>query len=78
MENSSATLRAPVEFQISLAKVLAKPPLSFILKIKLMSTYRGGVNTWVKCSVCFILKFALPPFSPPLPSGMQISKQNMH
>ena len=30
-------------------------------------------------SVCFVLKFALPPFSPPpLPSGVQISKQNTH
>ena len=26
----------------------------------------------------FVLKFALPPFSPPLPSGVQISKENMH
>ena len=25
-------------------------------------------------SVCFVLKFALTPFSPPLPSGVQISK----
>ena len=25
--------------------------------------YRGGVNPWVKGSVCFVLKFALPPFS---------------
>ena len=29
-------------------------------------------------SVCFVLKFALPHFSPPLPSGVQISKQNTH
>ena len=26
--------------------------------------------------LCFVLKFSLPPFSPPLPSGVQISKQN--
>ena len=26
--------------------------------------YRGGVNPWVKGYVCFILKFALPPFLP--------------
>ena len=32
----------------------------------------------VKGSVCFVLKLALPPFSPPLPSGVQISKQNRH
>ena len=31
----------------------------------------------VKGSVCFIEKFALTPFSSPLPSGVQISKQNM-
>ena len=32
----------------------------------------------MKGSVCFVLIFALPQFSPPLPSGVQISKQNMH
>ena len=32
----------------------------------------------VKGSVCFVLKFALPPFSPPLPSGVRISKQNIY
>ena len=26
----------------------------------------------------FVLNFALPPFSPPLPSGVQISKQYTH
>ena len=36
------------------------------------------VVSLVKGSVCFDLKFALPPFSPPLPSGVQISKQNTH
>ena len=40
--------------------------------------YRGGVICWVRGSVRLISKFALPPFSPPLPSGVQISKQNMH
>ena len=39
---------------------------------------RGDMNSDVKHSVCFVLKFALPPFSPPLPSGVQISKQNTH
>ena len=29
----------------------------------------------MKGSVCFVLKFALPPFSPLVPSGVQISKQ---
>ena len=28
--------------------------------------------------MCIALKYALPPFSPPLPSGVQTSKQNMH
>ena len=32
----------------------------------------------MKGSVCFVLKFAFPPLSPPLPSVVQISKQNMH
>ena len=32
----------------------------------------------VKGSLCFVLKFALPPFSPRLPSEVQISKQNRH
>ena len=34
--------------------------------------------SWVKGSVCFVLKFALPPFSPLLSPVVQISKQNMH
>ena len=40
--------------------------------------YRAEGISWVKGSVCFVLKFALPPFSPPPLSGVQISKQNMH
>ena len=28
--------------------------------------------------MCFVLKFAFPPFYPPLPSGVEISKQNTH
>ena len=32
----------------------------------------------VKGSVCYFWKFALPPFSPPLPSGVQFSDQNRH
>ena len=39
--------------------------------------YRAEGISWVKGSVSFVLKFALPPFSPPLPSGVQIRKQNM-
>ena len=41
-------------------------------------TYRGLGIYDVKVSVCFVLKFALPPFSPPLPSVMQFSEQNKH
>ena len=40
--------------------------------------HRAQGNLWVKGSVCFVLIFALPHFSPPLPSGVQISKQNRH
>ena len=29
--------------------------------------YRGEHNPWVKGSVCLVLEFAPPPFSPPLP-----------
>ena len=39
--------------------------------------YRAQVISWVKVSVCFVLKFAFPSFSPPLPSGVQISKQTI-
>ena len=45
---------------------------------QLGANYRGEVISWVKGSACFVLKFALPPFSPALPSGVQISKQNTH
>ena len=38
--------------------------------------YRAGAISWVKGFVSFVLKFALPPFSPPLPSVVQFSKQN--
>ena len=31
--------------------------------------------SWANGSVCFVLKFAFPP---PLPSAVQISKQNLH
>ena len=39
--------------------------------------YRAEGISWAKGSVSFVLKFAPPPFPPPLPSGVQISKQNM-
>ena len=40
--------------------------------------YRDEQNPWVKGSVCLFIEFALPPFSPPLPSVVEISKQNRH
>ena len=40
--------------------------------------YRGEHIPWVKGSVCYALEFPLPPFSPPLPSVEEVSKQNMH
>ena len=40
--------------------------------------YRAQVVSRVKGSGCFVLKFTFPPFSPPLPTRMQIPKHNMH
>ena len=40
--------------------------------------YRGWGIYDVKGSVCFVKKFALPSFSPPHPSVVQISKQKTH
>ena len=45
--------------------------------VLVLKKYRPESISWVKGLVCFVLKFALPHFSPPLPSGVQISKQNM-
>ena len=42
------------------------------------SSYTGIHFYGMKGYVCLVLKFALPPFSHPLPSGVQISKQNRH
>ena len=50
----------------------ALPPISPPLPSGVQ--YRAEGISWIKGSVCFVLKFALPP---PLPSGMQISQQNM-
>ena len=41
-----------------------------------IAKYRSEVKPLVKGSVCFILKFALPAFSPPIPSEVEVSKQN--
>ena len=39
----------------------------------------GGLGIYdVKGSLCFFWKFALPPFSPSLPSVVEISKPNRH
>ena len=35
-------------------------------------TYRAQGISWIKGSVCFVLKFTFPPFSTPLLSGVQI------
>ena len=40
--------------------------------------YRGLHVNDVKGYVCFVLEFAHPPFSPPLPSVVEVSKQNRH
>ena len=45
--------------------------IEFDIKYKYI---QGSRYFWVQGSVCFAFKFALPPFSPPLPSGVQISK----
>ena len=40
--------------------------------------YRGPGKDGVKGSVCIVLKIALPPFSPPLPSVVQFLRQNRY
>ena len=45
---------------------------------KFLHVCMGRVISWVKGSVCFVLKFAPPPFSTPLPSVVENSKQNRH
>ena len=40
--------------------------------------YRAEIISDVKGSGWFVWKLALPPFSPPLPSVVQISKHNTH
>ena len=56
-------------------------PLMFLLfstSLSLSLFYRSLGIYDVKGSVCFGFKFVLPPFSPPLPSVVEISKQNRH
>ena len=52
------------------------PPITVCIQHQIL--YTGAGYSGMKGSVCFVLKFALPPFSSPLPSGVQISKQNRH
>ena len=54
--------------------------LSFSLNLPAqLSIYMYRVELlWVKGSVCLVLEFALPPFSPPLPSVVEVTKQNTH
>ena len=52
-------------------KIITAAPLLWRL-------YRGENISDVKGFGWFVLKIALPPFSPPHPSGVQISKLNMH
>ena len=42
------------------------------------AVYKGELNPWVKSYVCLVLEFALPPFSPPLPSVVEVLRQNRH
>ena len=37
---------------------------------------RGEQKPWVKGSVCLFIELTLPPFSPPPPSVVEVSKQN--
>ena len=48
------------------------------MKINDCLMYRAVGISWVKGSVCFVLKFALPPFSPPLPSGVQYRAEGIY
>ena len=40
--------------------------------------YRGEIIYDVKGPVCFVLEFALTPFSPPLSYMLQFSKHNIY
>ena len=40
----------------------------------LLPNIQGRENPWIKGSVCLVLEFALPPFSP-IPSVVEVSKQ---
>ena len=66
----------------NLADILLLNPVESHLAAEVLTTaglYRAEGISWVQGSLlCFILKFASPPFSSPLPAGVRISKQNRH
>ena len=53
-------------------------PKLLLLPHKYFGKYRAPVKDDVKGSVLYFWKFALPPFSPPLPSVGEFSEQNKH
>ena len=65
---------------ISLLSVLITLVLILPLCVGLaaLELYRAPVKDDVKCSVLYFCKFALSPFSPPLPSVVEFSEQNRH
>ena len=70
MAAASAVSSVPVEMKTAMTEIRDDDVAA--------AEYRGRGISWVKGSECLALKFALPPFSTPLPSGVQILKQNMH
>ena len=50
----------------------------FLTLARLILLYRDELNPWVKGTVFLVLEFALSPFSPRLPSVVEVSKQNTH
>ena len=75
------------QLQCQLRQITDKPakyhPNLFLYTIRrvcmgVLCTYRGEIISNVKGSGWFVLEFALPPFSPPLPSVVQISKHYTH
>ena len=75
---------APVQSRGREAKMVEKvwdyryPPHRAISELSCNGLTQGSRYFWVIGFVCFVLEFAFPHISPPLPYGVQISKQNMH
>ena len=57
-----------------LIDVLARLLVVLVRDVSGLFQYRGELNPWVKGSACLVLEFALPPFSPPPPSVVEVSK----